>query len=324
MIFRAALIVVNWNSGPLLARCLAAVQAQTLAPREVLVVDNDSQDGSADGLEDRVPGVRVLRPGRNLGFAAANNLAAAQVEGSEWLALLNPDAFPEPRWLERLAGAAAAHPGHSFFASRLVSAGDPGRLDGTGDLYSASGLAWRRDHGRPVGEAPATASDVFSACAAAALYRRDAFVDVGGFDESYFCFFEDVDLAFRLRLAGHRCLYVPDAVVHHVGSAVARRGSDFAVYHGHRNLVWTYVKDMPWPLVLTCLPQHLFLNLVSLAWFTLHGQARTIFRAKWDALRSLPRVWRARRAVQGRAGVDSAQLRRAFTPGAWTAYFGRS
>jgi GT2 family glycosyltransferase len=322
--FRAAVIVVNWNSGPLLGRCLAAVQAQTLPPREVLVVDNDSQDGSADGLQGRMPGVRVLRPGRNLGFAAANNLAAAQVEASEWLALLNPDAFPDPTWLERLAGAAAAHPGHSFFASRLVSAGDPGRLDGTGDLYSASGLAWRRDHGRPVREGPATASDVFSACAAAALYRRDAFLEAGGFDESYFCFFEDVDLAFRLRLGGHRCLYVPDAVVHHVGSAVTRRGSDFAVYHGHRNLVWTYVKDMPWPLVLTCLPQHLFLNAVSLAWFSLHGQTRTIFRAKWDALRSLPRVWRARRGVQGRIGVDSRQMRRAFTPGAWTAYFGRS
>ena len=322
MSFRAAVIVVNWNSGSLLERCLAAVSAQTLPPREVLVVDNASQDGSADHLESRLPGVRVLRPGRNLGFAAANNLAAAEVKESEWLALLNPDAFPEPRWLERLASA-AAQPGYSFFASRLVSAGDPDRLDGTGDLYNASGLAWRRDHGRPVAQASDTASEVFSACAAAALYRRDAFLEAGGFDESYFCFFEDVDLAFRLRLAGHRCLHVPDAVVHHVGSAATRRGSDFAVYHGHRNLVWTYVKDMPWPLVLTCLPQHLLLNLVTLTWFTLRGQARTIFRAKWDALRSLPRVWKARRAVQERAGVGSRELRRSFTPGVWAAYFGR-
>jgi GT2 family glycosyltransferase len=116
---------------------------------------------------------------------------------------------------------------------------------------------------------------------------------------------------------------VPDAVVHHVGSATTRRGSDFAVYHGHRNLVWTYVKDMPWPLVLTCLPQHLLLNLVSLAWFTLRGQPRAIFRAKWDAVRSLPRVLAARRAVQGRAGVGGHELRQAFTPGVWTAYFGR-
>jgi GT2 family glycosyltransferase len=322
--FRAALAVVNWNSGPLLDRCLTAVAAQTLAPTEVVVVDNDSRDGSADGLEARFPGVRVLRPGRNLGFAAANNLAAGAVGDVEWLALLNPDAFPEPGWLERLARTAASHPDFSFFASRLVSAGDPQRLDGTGDVYSTSGLAWRRDHGRPVSEAPDTPSEVFSACAAAALYRLDAFREVGGFDESYFCFFEDVDLAFRLRLAGHRCLYVPDAVVHHVGSATTRRGSDFAIYHGHRNLVWTYVKDMPWPLVLTCLPQHLLLNLVSLAWFTLRGRPAVIFRAKWDAVRSLPRMFAARRVVQGRAGARGSEVRRAFTPGTWAAYFGRS
>lgn len=121
MSLRATLIVVNWNSGPLLDRCLAAVARQTLAPREIVVVDNDSQDGSADGLERRFPSVRVLRPGRNLGFAAANNLAAAEVRESDWLALLNPDAFPEPRWLERLAGAAVTHASYSFFTSRLVS-----------------------------------------------------------------------------------------------------------------------------------------------------------------------------------------------------------
>jgi GT2 family glycosyltransferase len=322
--FDAAVLVVNWNSGALLERCLSAVFAQTLRPREVVVVDNDSRDGSADRVEALFPGARVLRPGRNLGFAAANNLAARAAAPCGWLALVNPDAFPDPRWLERLAAAAAAQPSYSFFASRLVSAGDPGRLDGTGDLYSPSGLAWRRDHGKPVEQAPATPSEVFSACAAAALYRRDAFDEVGGFDESYFCFFEDVDLAFRLRLAGHRCLYVPDAVVHHVGSASTRRGSDFAVYHGHRNLVWTYVKDMPWPHVLTFLPQHLLLNVLSIAWFTLRGQARAIFRAKWDAVRSLPRVFRERRAVQSRAAGRGPEVRRAFTPGLLAGYLGRS
>jgi hypothetical protein len=80
---------------------------------------------------------------------------------------------------------------------------------------------------------------------------------------------------------------------------------------------------MPWPLVLTCLPQHLLLNVASLAWFTLRGQARAIFRAKWDAVRSLPRVWRARRAVQGRALARAREVRQAFTPGLLAAYFGR-
>ena len=313
MSFRAAVVVVNWNAGALLERCLDAVFAQTLPPAEVVVVDNDSGDGSADGLEARYPGLTVLRPGRNVGFAAANNLAAAATR-SEWLALLNPDAFPERDWLERLAAAAGAHPGYAFFASRLVSENDPQRLDGTGDLYHATGLAWRRDHGRPAARSAAAAGDVFAACAAAALYRRDAFLEAGGFDESYFCFFEDVDLAFRLRLAGHRCRYVPDAVARHVGSALTRKGSDFAVYHGHRNLVWTYAKDMPWPLLVTYLPAHVLLNLASLVYFALRGRGGPILRAKRDALLSLPEVLRRRRQVQRGAKVSAWSLRRSFAP----------
>ena len=306
-------MIVNWNGGSLLARCLEAVRAQTLPAAEILVVDNDSQDGSADRIEERYPGVTVLRPGRNLGFAAANNLAAAGAR-AEWLALLNPDAFPERDWLERLAAAARQHPEHTFFASRLVSERDPETLDGTGDLYNATGLAWRRDHGRRAARGTDVAGDVFSACAAAALYRRDAFLAAGGFDESYFCFFEDVDLAFRLRLAGHRCRYVPDAVVRHVGSAVTRKGSDFAIYHGHRNLVWTYAKDMPWPLLLAYLPAHLMVNLGSLAYFAVRGRGRAILRAKRDALRALPEVLRRRRAVQARARISAWSLRRSFAP----------
>ena len=110
-----------------------------------------------------------------------------------------------------------------------------------------SGWAWQRGHGQRIGRVddPEAAEEVFAPCAAAALYQRDAFQEVGGFDESYFCYFEDIDLGFRLRLAGHRCLYVPQAVALHLGAATAGRESDFAVYHAHRNLVWTYVKNMP-------------------------------------------------------------------------------
>lgn len=141
--------------------------------------------------------------------------------------------------------------------------------------------------------------EIFSPCAAAALYRRQALVEVGGFDDDFFCYVEDVDLGFRLRLMRHRAMYVRDAVVHHVGSATTGgQHSDFAVYHGHRNLVWTFVKNMPgkvfWPL----LPLHLAMNLVALAVFPLRGQGRVIVRAKWDAIRGLPKMWRKRKVIQ--------------------------
>ena len=109
--------------------------------------------------------------------------------------------------------AARHNPEYSFFASKLISADNPRVLDGAGDNYHVSGLVWRRGHGNTAQGEMNAPREVFAPCAAAALYRRSALIDVGGFDEDFFCYVEDVDLGFRLRLAGHRCLYVPQAVV---------------------------------------------------------------------------------------------------------------
>jgi GT2 family glycosyltransferase len=306
---RVAVAIVNANSGPLLARALTALGAQTVRPAQTVVVDNASTDGSADGLESRFDGVTVVRLDENVGFAAANNVAAREARDHDWLALLNPDAFPEPSWLEELLHAAADKPERSFFASRIVKEADPDRLDAAGDAFHVSGVAWQRGHGEPAaGEE--VAEEVFSASAAAALYRRDAFDAVGGFDESFFCYYEDTDLSFRLRLAGHRCWYVPTAVVRHVGSASAGRESDFMLYHTHRNLVWNYAKNMPGPLFWLYLPEHLLINALSLAAFARRRRLRVALKAKADALRGLRAVLRARREVQ-RGRVESVRSLRA-------------
>jgi GT2 family glycosyltransferase len=305
-----AVIVVNANSGDLLERALRGVEEQTRAPRRVLVVDNASTDGSVDRLEQRHPAVEFIRLDQNVGFGAANNIGVQAVSDCEWVALLNPDAFPEPRWLEALVEAARAKPEYSFFASRLVLAGDPGKLDGTGDVYHVSGLAFRRDHGRRVESVSRPRAEVFAPCAAAAMYRRSAFVDAGGFDESYFAYLEDLDLAFRLRLAGHRCLYVPESTVLHVGSPSTGRTSDFTVFHAQRNMVWTYAKNMPVPLFWLYLPEHFLVNLLALAGYSLRGQARVVWRAKLEAVRLLPRVLAERRRLQAGRRADPWQLRR--------------
>ena len=171
-------------------------------------------------------------------------------------------------------------------------------LDGMGDVYHRSGMAWRRGHGKPRNNQETEPFEVFGPCAAAALYRREIFIQTGGFDETFFCYHEDVDLAFRLRLQGHRCLYVPDALVEHVGSGSQGAHSDFVLYYGHRNLIWTYFKNMPGSLFWRYLPAHLMLNLVSLFWFSLKGHGRAIWKAKWDAVRGLPSVLKRRRQIQ--------------------------
>jgi GT2 family glycosyltransferase len=307
-------VVVNFNAGDLLHRCLRALADQDIHHFDVIVVDNGSTDSSLDNLTGVCCNLRIIRAGQNLGFAAANNLAL-QYSSSEWVALLNPDAFPSPDWLKRLLGAVERNPEFDFFASRAVLADRVDVLDGVGDVYHVSGLFWRRGHGVPAAGRFMVDEEVFSPCAAAGFYRRQALDEVGGFDEDFFCYAEDVDLGFRLRLAGYRCLYVPDAVVAHVGSAITGRRSGFSIYYGHRNLVWTFVKNMPPSLFWLCLPAHLALNLVSLVWFSARGDGAIIFRAKWDAIRGLPGMWVKRRKIQVSRRVGGSDIRRYMATG---------
>lgn len=290
-------IIVNWNGGTLLNECLTRLTQQSLPPARILVMDNGSTDGSAQRAE-LIPGVTVRMLGANLGFAAANNRALRECD-TDLVALLNPDAFPEVDWLLHLVNAAKAYPNIAAFGSHQLMYGSALILDGIGDVYHISGLVWRKGYNRPQCAADDIAREIFSPCACAALYRRNALIKVGGFDEDYFCYVEDIDLGFRLRLGGYTSLYVPDAVVHHVGSASSGgQQSDFSVYHGHRNLVWTFVKNMPEILFWLLLPLHILLNLGAIVWFIARGQGRVILQAKWDAVKGLPKIWARRKQVQ--------------------------
>ncbi len=307
--FRLTLIIVNWNSWDILAHCLVRLEAQTLQDFSVLVVDNASDAPVPGDLLLRYPNVILVRNRANLGFAAANNQAIRLTKDAEWIALLNPDAFPDPEWLERLMEAAGENTDYTMFASRQLMDENLTLLDGEGDAYHMSGLVWREGHGRQVDIADDEPREVFSPCAAAALYRRDALMSVGGFDEDFFCYVEDVDLGFRLRLMGHRCLLVPRAVVHHMGSATTGgRHSDFSVYHGHRNLVWTYVKNMPGWLFWVCLPLHIVMNVATVGIFILRGKGYVILRAKRDALAGLPKMWRKRGAIRKNRKVTVGEI----------------
>lgn len=302
-----SVIILNWNGAAFLPRCLEAVAGQTFRDFEVLVLDNASTDGSAGGLEERWPGYQVLRFPENLGFAVANN-RGAQVARGRWLAFLNNDAFPKADWLEKLVDAAYNHSEYSFFASRILYDHDPGVVQSTGDVYHVSGFAWSRDHHCPLSEAHLDEEEVFSASAAAALYEREAFHQTGGFDERFGSHLEDVDLGFRLRLLGKRCLYVPEAVATHLVSASYGVESNRTVYQVQRNVIWAYFADMPGVLFWKYLPAHLFANLVFLAHYTLRGKAGPAWRAKWDALWGLPAVLRKRRLLQQSRQVEPAEI----------------
>jgi GT2 family glycosyltransferase len=221
-----AVVIPNYNGARWLPGVLASVEAQSAAPAEVLVVDDGSTDGSVALLAERFPDVRVLALGANGGFARAANAGIAAVS-AETVALVNTDVLLAPDWLERAAAALAAAPRAAAVATKLVDLEDPALLYDAGDVLRRDGACeqrgrFERDTGRY--DVP---GEVFSACAGAALYRRSAVLGVGGFEERFGTYLEDVDLGLRLRLAGWRCRWEPRAVARHAGGA-----SSAALRHG--------------------------------------------------------------------------------------------
>lgn len=202
-----------------------------------------------------------MEMGENLGFAVANNLAAEKAT-SDWIALLNPDAFARPNWLEAGLSARYLLPKTAMVGSTQYLALEPEKFDGLGDEYHAFGVAWRAGFGLPAGDVQTR--EAFGPCGAGAFYDRHVFQALGGFDSSFFCYHEDVDIAFRMRLAGYRCVQSADAVIDHVSSAISGRASEFAVYHGTRNRIWTFFNNMPFALLFLLTLPHLLANFVFL------------------------------------------------------------
>lgn len=249
---RVCVAIISYNSAATLARCLASLDAQTYTDFSIILIDNASDQKPKDLLPGLTTPISYMEMDENLGFAPAMNVAL-KATNSEFLVALNPDAFPKPDWLSELVASADQYQDFAAFGSLQLSAADPTIIDGFGDNLLAWGQAWRGQTPPPAEETSGL-YECFGVCAAAALYRARALRQVGGFDDRFFCFYEDVDISFRLRLAGHKCGVVRAAVVDHVGGASFEGKSDFAQYLMARNQWWLLIKNMPTVLLILILP----------------------------------------------------------------------
>ncbi|MEA4813241.1 MAG: glycosyltransferase family 2 protein, partial [Anaerolineaceae bacterium] len=304
----ASILILNWRAEKYLSTCLAALAAQKFQDFEVILLHNGSPnpETALQNLPLLAEKLTILTSAENLGFAGGNNAAAKNAKG-QYLILLNADAFPEPAWLETIHQASQDYPGF-FFGSKLIKANNPQTLDGEWNVYHASGLAWRKNHGQALSQGSSAPKEVLSACAAAGVYPKEAFDAVGGFDEDFFAYMEDIDLDLRLQLAGYRCLYLPHALVRHVGSASTGSRSAFQLYYGHRNMVWTFIKNMPGIFFWLLLPAHLFVNLAYLLLGLIIPSGKEIIRGKRDALRGLPQAFSKRNQIQAACRVSPFQI----------------
>lgn len=308
--FDASVLIVAYRSRAHIARLGRCLAEQSVRPKEILLLENGSPQGERITGEELPPGFRLLTSDTNSGFAAGNNRLAREASG-RWLVLLNPDAFPEPDWLEQLQQAAGRWPDCTMFGSTQLADGEAGVLDGAGDVYHVTGLPYRAGYGRRI--TPPGEGEVFAPCGAAAMIRRDLFDSLGGFDEDYFCYVEDIDFAYRARLLGHYCIQVSAARVTHLGYASSARRSVFATYYGARNRFWTFFKNTPGWLLWVLAPLHLAMTILLWLSAARFGQFSVFGRAIADALKGWSGLWRKRRAIQARRTVPVRAIGRAMS-----------
>lgn len=236
-----SIIIANWNGRRYLEKCLDSVYLQTYKNIEVIVVDNNSQDDSVDFIMRRFSDVRLVRNNKNHGFAKANNIGIRLSKG-EYIATINNDTEAEPEWIRSLVEAIKKDPGIGMCASKVLLFNHRNLIDSAGMLIYPDGLAFCRGHLREEISSHNTEEEVLLPTACAALYRKDAIIDAGFFDDDYFAYGEDIDLGLRIGMLGYRCIYVPSAQVYHYYSGTIGSNLSLKMYLSERNRIFTIIK----------------------------------------------------------------------------------
>lgn len=310
---KVSAIILNWNGKQFLADCLNSLLEQTLDNYEVILVENGSTDGSADFIKTAYPWVRLIELSENLGFAEGNNRGLEACRG-EYIVTLNNDTKVDPGFLTELVNSIDENDKIGMVAAKLLNFYETDRIDAIGVKVAKYGLGYNIG----VGELDAGQYDepmaAFGPCAGAALYRREMIDEIGFFDPDFFAYYEDLDLAWRGRLAGWRCVTSPKAVVYHVHSATSGKGSPFTVFHIHRNKWYTILKNWPNGLLLKRLPTLLVVDLAAFALAIIRGRGGAALKARVDVVRNLRKLWRKRRKVQQCIRITSMDMEALFTP----------
>jgi GT2 family glycosyltransferase len=301
MVRTVSAVVVSYADPPATLRALDSLREQSLAPVEVLVVDNDPDGGLA------LPaGVRPLRPGANLGYTGAVNLAAREATG-EWLFFLNPDAVAAGDCLERLLEAVDG-PDVAVVGAQVLL--PDGRINAGDNPINIAGVSWSGGYGRPREHGPVR--DTAAVSGAAMLVRRAMFLEVGGLCPFFFMYFDDADLAWRLRLSGRRIRYCPEAVVVH--EYEFEKGSHKWFYL-ERNRSWALLSNLRLRTLVLLAP----VLLVTEAAIAVRAASGEWLAAKGRAWVSLftnaPHLIRWRRSVQKRRRVSDYGVLTLFAAG---------
>ena len=304
-----SVLIVAWNSREELGRTLPALLPELGEGDELIVVDNDSSDGTAGVVAALAPSARIVHGGGNLGFAAGCNTGAATATG-ELLVILNPDAAPLPGWGEAIRRPWSEGRGWAAWQALVADAGAT-RINSAGNPVHFTAISWAGGHGEPISAAPSAPVRVPSLSGACLAIPRRTWEEVGGFPERFFLYHEDVDLSLRLRLRGGTLGIEPAAVVDHDYEFGAR---EHKWRWMERNRLAFIIRGYPTSLLILLAPVLLAMELALLAVAVRGGWGRQKLVANWELLRWLPRLLRERRQVQAMRTVSPAEVASQLTP----------
>ena len=317
---RVSVIIPNWNGKEFLKTCLDSLKTQTFREFKVILVDNGSTDGSIEFVRENYPEVKIVALDKNYGFAKGNNIGmeeALKNEEIKYIALLNNDTEASPHWLGELTQALNNNSDIGFCASKILRFYNRQIIEEAGHAFCRYGFAYKLGVGEEDKGQYDNSRMVFSACAGAAIYRKSMIEEIGLFDEDFFAYFEDLDLDFRAQLRGYKCLYVPMAVVYHIGGGTAKWGSTEHIYFCSRNRITVLLKNMPLSLLLK--------NLLGILWIELKDTIagciflgpyrKMMLKGKMDALWQLPKISKKRRKIQRSRKVSNKYIESLFIKG---------
>jgi len=260
-----AIIIVNWNGKKYLKDCFGSLQDQTYKNFKIIFVDNGSDDDSINFvkrnyLEIRFPSVDIVQLKRNTGFCFGYNTGikkALEDKNVKYVVILNNDTKLDEKYVEKLANCAERHPDAGSIQPKILNFFEKNKIDCAGIYITRDGTAHNRGYGKEA-EKYNEEKEVFGANGTASLFTREAlektkFRDGEYFDNVHFAFYEDVDLAWRIRLAGLKSYYCPRSIVYHVHSGTAGKASLMKAYYLHRNYFFTVLKNYPCGLMVKTL-----------------------------------------------------------------------
>lgn len=242
MLKKVTIIIPNYNGLKFMEPCMKALETQSDKNFELLVVDNGSTDGSVEWLKERnIPSIFLEE---NTGFSGAVNVGI-KASKTPYVILLNNDTEPEPDYVRELVRTMDSSKRIFSASSKMIQLYQKDLMDDAGDMYSVLGWAYQRGVGQSI-KGYKKPRNVFAACAGAAIYRREVFDEIGGFDEAHFAYLEDIDVGYRAKIYGYDNVYCPSAVVYHVGSGTSgSKYNSFKVKLAARNNIYLNYKNMP-------------------------------------------------------------------------------